>query len=646
MMLALAAAALAVVGGASAASPRPTGLMVDFKSSPAAGVSAAPAFSWIVPHIPAADGCGGLRATDQRQHSYQLQIGHAANSWSDEDADVLTLHDSGRLVTDQSANVRLAEPLAPGTAFTFRVRTWSSDEGEACSSEWATGRFTTALFDGFAAQPIWLGAKEPEVAAPAVKCDLSGEWKGNGNGGGGVAISIAKASGADGGAAHDYVAKCQLWTNKLVDLGNGTLVLFHSGGPRIAYAVPYKTGGDPCTRIKFDNNDDWCKDSACGPPGKAPPPPPPKKDSKSSYAYFRHTEALRGDVASATVFVSANQDGSLFKLLSAYRLYVNGKVVSVGPGRSNSANSATNHTVYDSVDITAELKQAWAESAAGDAAAGDATVVFAAQCYHHDSGADAMFMLQAQVTYTSAEEEVHTITSDASWVGYDATAIYNPTGGMGGDVPLGSTDNQPAEYIDASLVLSGWQSAAYKPAAGWKAVATRTWMSPPQPKATLPIAFSPGMKPVEMTLLAPGHYFVDFGTEIMAGLTLKVTGGKAGSTIDIKLSEELMCVGCKGRQGGGGPGAGKGCNTCDFNETHKEILYPMRTGTADENQRLFFCDGKASLFVCPKPVLVIDRGVLFKCDNTAQQVWVSSHVPSCRQYLPRGLDAQGRQQRV
>ena len=37
-------------------------------------------------------------------------------------------------------------------------------------------------------------------------------------------------------------------------------------------------------------------------------------------------------------------------------------------------------------------------------------------------------------------------------MGYDATEIYNPTGGMGGDVSLHSSDNQPAEYIDATKV--------------------------------------------------------------------------------------------------------------------------------------------------------------------------------------------------
>ena len=96
------------------------------------------------------------------------------------------------------------------------------------------------------------------------------------------------------------------------------------------------------------------------------------------------------------------------KLLSAYRLYVNGKVVAVGPGRSDAANSGVNHTVYDTVDITAELQAAQQAGTAG-------AVVFAAQCYHHDGGADAMFMLQAQVAYSDQPDVAHTILSGGGW---------------------------------------------------------------------------------------------------------------------------------------------------------------------------------------------------------------------------------------
>jgi hypothetical protein len=48
-----------------------------------------------------------------------------------------------------------------------------------------------------------------------------------------------------------------------------------------------------------------------------------------------------------------------------------------------------------------------------------------------------------------------------------------------------------------------------------------------------------------------------------------VKGGKAGTTVEVRLSEELVCQGCA---------SGKGCNTCNFANTTKQILYPMRTG--------------------------------------------------------------------
>lgn len=97
-----------------------------------------------------------------------------------------------------------------------------------------------------------------------------------------------------------------------------------------------------------------------------------------------------------------------------------------------------------------------------------------------------------------------------------------------------------------------------------------------------PVANS-GVKPVEMTLMSPGHWFVDFGTEMMAGLTVTVTGGKAGAQMNVRLSEELLCNGCnESHAGGGGPNTGKGCNTCNYNDTRKAILFPMRTGNTYE----------------------------------------------------------------
>jgi hypothetical protein len=53
---------------------------------------------------------------------------------------------------------------------------------------------------------------------------------------------------------------------------------------------------------------------------------------------------------------------------------------------------------------------------------------------------------------------------------------------------------------------------------------------------------------------------------------MRIVGGRraAGTQLVVRLSEELLCDGCNpAHAGGGGANSGKGCNTCDFNETRK-----------------------------------------------------------------------------
>ena len=280
----------------------------------------------------------------------------------------------------------------------------------------------------------------------------------------------------------------------------------------------------------------------------------------------------------------AATDGPQQKMLSAYRLSVNGIVVSVGPGRGNSPVQNTsrysNSTVpvntstlymYDSVDITAAARAA-ASQLKGHARA----LVFAVQCYHHDGQDDAKFMLQAHVQYAPAAErsldagqqlnhavtrqQTHVIVSDDSWQTFDATGVYNPVQCLGKakhTCTTGGAYPQPREYIDAAAMaaVDGWQGAGFVPGDGWVAAQVHSsFKTAPLPKSTEPIAFTPGLKPVQLVQLSPGHWFFDFGSEIMAGLRLRVTGGVAGQKLDITQGEETV------------PGA------------PHQILYPMRTG--------------------------------------------------------------------
>ena len=120
-------------------------------------------------------------------------------------------------------------------------------------SEWASARFTTALFAGFDASPIWLGAQTPRRDAGAVGasvvCDVSGEWKGNGGGAysRGVPITITQ-TGTTGAGARNYMVHSHMindaWTNSMWDLGNGTLILDHVRVAPHAYGRKRERGGE------------------------------------------------------------------------------------------------------------------------------------------------------------------------------------------------------------------------------------------------------------------------------------------------------------------------------------------------------------------------------------------------------------------
>ena len=153
--------------------PAASGLLVDYKPSPAMGVSAAPLFSWVVPHLPPVPHCTNLAATNQLQHSYQLQViqsgGHGAGVVGG--AQVFArgtihhagVHDTGRVIAAQSSGVEAGLGLRAGTTYEWRVRMWASaDASDTCASGWAHGRLTTALFVRLFEFCRWLGKREEQ----------------------------------------------------------------------------------------------------------------------------------------------------------------------------------------------------------------------------------------------------------------------------------------------------------------------------------------------------------------------------------------------------------------------------------------------------------------------------------------------------
>ena len=122
-------------GGAAA----PTGLLADFKRSPALGVRAAPAFTWIVPACPATS--MPAPAGDGAQTAYRIVLTEASSG--------ATTWESGKVESSESTYVAYGGPsLAPATRYTWFVSTWTA----ACASPAsAPAVLVTAPWSGFAA---------------------------------------------------------------------------------------------------------------------------------------------------------------------------------------------------------------------------------------------------------------------------------------------------------------------------------------------------------------------------------------------------------------------------------------------------------------------------------------------------------------
>jgi hypothetical protein len=63
----------------------------------------------------------------------------------------------------------------------------------------------------------------------------------------------------------------------------------------------------------------------------------------------------------------------------------------------------------------------------------------------------------------------------------------------------------------------------------------------PLPKTTLPLAIDEAV-PVALTWVQPGKYFFDFGSELMAGLSLTVDGVRTESNDHCRNNSPLLCA--------------------------------------------------------------------------------------------------------
>jgi len=147
---------LNIFSAASAATPPPTGLLVDFKPSPSLGVRLAPRFGWIVPPCDT--------NPDQTQTAYELIVTNRVTG--------ATVWDSGKISSNESIYAPYSGPsLSSTTSYNWTVSTWT----ENCASPPSEpSLFITGPFNGFDSSaefittsvPATFGYFRKEVSVP------------------------------------------------------------------------------------------------------------------------------------------------------------------------------------------------------------------------------------------------------------------------------------------------------------------------------------------------------------------------------------------------------------------------------------------------------------------------------------------------
>jgi hypothetical protein len=258
-------------------------------------------------------------------------------------------------------------------------------------------------------------------------------------------------------------------------------------------------------------------------------------------------------VAAAFAFATAQPQRSVGdeengKLLGAYKLFVGGALVGLGPGRPGRCGpvcpvshspgncSCEPEHVYDVLDVTLALAAA--------AAAGGGEAVLALQCFHAAAGPDSA-RVQLQVTATLDDGSIimaGTVPGDGAFSAMDATSWMQPSCCTESAWFFGPQENWAMAREPVGWRLPGFAPA---PADGWAPpVSAGAFFAPLVPKPTLPLVVASGLPAVAVRSPAAGVTVFDFGRELQGGLTVVLGANTpAGLQLALQFGEELKADG-------------------------------------------------------------------------------------------------------
>ena len=279
------------------------------------------------------------------------------------------------------------------------------------------------------------------------------------------------------------------------------------------------------------------------------------------FALLRSSADIQpGDrVVSALAFATANAPTAQMeddqkippKILAAYKLWVGGRLIGMGPGRARCGPLPCIHnpafsveTPYDGFDVTKVVTGA--ASASGRI---DMFVTGFGIDQSHDpqpSGTAKVMVALRVVVVRSTAPTTLVLQTGKNWRGMDASEVYRPAGNSGSS----KWYYYPQENVNAAAIpdgtpLSPTASARHKlidENDRWAPVEVQAhFPAPLAAKPTSPAAVHT-QTAVTVRKLGGGHYAFDMGRNIQAGLrlTLRPLGSPPVPTnVTIRVAEEL-----------------------------------------------------------------------------------------------------------
>jgi alpha-L-rhamnosidase len=209
--------------------------------------------------------------------------------------------------------------------------------------------------------------------------------------------------------------------------------------------------------------------------------------------------------------------------LYRYKLFVDGSLLGIGPGRGDD-NSSTPYDVYDVSDFISNR---------------DGAFVIGLQGFNPDRRVG-KFLLETHITYANGSKTVHG-TNARDWTAFDCSHVF----GLGLRGYTGGAYRQPQETVNGQLYPHGWMARGFT--GSWAHAAEQSpFNKRVVPKSTQAISISE-QAPISLVQTAEkGVFFFDFGREIQASITLRamaVPDELCGQLISVQLGESLRAPG-------------------------------------------------------------------------------------------------------